>query len=98
MKLEWVRTDSTQLKQSFTEANKLAQEFHHTLSEAGIGAGKAFGFDAASLALRPLGPVEVPCGPGAAPAALQLAGWAAAVVVVPASCAGGPPHPRSPRL
>lgn len=36
--------DTSALKQSFTEANKLAQEFHHSIQEAGLGAGRAFGF------------------------------------------------------
>lgn len=36
--------DTTQLKSSFTEANHMAQEFHHSLAQAGVGAGRAFGF------------------------------------------------------
>lgn len=36
--------DTTQLKTSFTEANQMAQEFHHSLAQAGVGAGRAFGF------------------------------------------------------
>lgn len=36
--------DTTQLKSAFTEANQMAQEFHHSLAQAGLGAGRAFGF------------------------------------------------------
>lgn len=36
--------DTSQLRQSFSEANKLAQEFHHSVQQAGLGAGRAFGF------------------------------------------------------